>query len=81
MLIHDNHLEFVPFPTILYNYKQLMFTDDAKYIKKLVLSVLIPFSLLTDLIIYIPRKIKYLMKYRKWRNYNMDMDNLKSKLI
>ena len=77
MLVHECNLKFVPFPTILYNYKQLVFTDDSRYLKKIALSVLIPFSLLADLIIYIPRKIKFLMKERKGRIYNMD----KSKLI
>ena len=77
MLVHECNLKFVPFPTLLFNYKQLVFTDDSRYLKKMALAVLIPFALLADIIIYIPRKIKYVMKERKWRIYNMD----KSKLI
>ena len=77
MFIRDCKLKFVPFPTLLYNYRQLIFTDDSRYLKKMALGLLIPFALLADIIIYIPRKIKFLMKERKKRIYNMD----KSKLI
>ena len=80
MFIRDCKLKFAPFPTLLYNYRQLIFTDDNQYIKKMALGLLIPFALLADIIIYIPRKIKFLMKERKRRNHNIyNMD--KSKLI
>jgi hypothetical protein len=53
---------FISFPIYSYNYKKLLFTDDSNCVTKYTLYILLPFSFIADLLIFIPRKIRYIIK-------------------
>lgn len=52
----DEHT-FISFPITNYNNKKLLFTDENLYFKKISLCFLLPFSIIADLILLVPRKI------------------------
>ena len=69
----DDIDNFIPFPIYSYNYKKLLFTDDSNCLDKYTLYMLLPFSFIADLFMYIPRKIRNFIKnkYRKFKQkYN-----------
>ena len=47
-----------PLPILLDNYKLLLFTEDSKNFRKLLLSICLPFSFMIDIFMFIPRYIK-----------------------
>ena len=54
-----------PLPLLLNNYKMILFTEDNKKLKKLILSICIPFSFIVDIFMFIPRYIKKLISSNK----------------
>jgi len=66
--------KFKYFPIYSYNYKNLLFTDDSKLYKKYTLYLLLPFSFITDLVMFIPRKIINFIK-NKYRRFKKNFFN------
>lgn len=47
-----------PMPILYENYKILVFTDDDKYCKKILLKLCLPLSFIIDIFMFIPKNIK-----------------------